>query len=445
MRRRDLVLTDEDFDALRALLQDAAGLVFDSNRRDSLAFCVAARLRATGAPDVASYLRLVRAPGSAEHQRLLDEVTIQETCFFRFPPQMRALRTHVLPELLRHAESRGRRLRVWSAGCSTGEEPYTVAMLLADLLPSTGGWDVQVLATDVSHQALEAARAARYGSRSVQLASPEQRERFFTRESGGAYVVRPEIRAKVRFSAHNLVRDAAPAQGLDLVLCRNVTIYFDRPTTRALMARVHASLRDGGYLLLGHSETLWQVNEDLRLVPVGSGDDATFVYRRTDAAPAAPARTPARSVPRLPAGPRTAPTTDPAAAVRVALADGRYDEAVRLARRATVTDPLRADLHYLLGRALLDLGRGAEALPALRSAVYLEPEAGLAHFLLAGALHRTGDPVAASREYRAAARTLGRQPGDATADELGGRSVRELAALCAQLASRLDADQQASA
>jgi len=477
MTRRDLSLTDPEFEALRVLLLDAAGLVFDASKRDSLAFSVAARLRATGSPDVASYLPLVRDAGTAERQRLLDEVTIQETFFFRFPPQMRALRNHVLPELLRHAEGHGRRLRVWSAGCSTGEEPYTIAMLLADLLPAQPGWDVQVLATDVSAQALEAARAATYGARSVQLTTPEQRARYFLRDARGAYVVRPEIRARVRFSAQNLVHDPAPADGLDLVLCRNVTIYFDRPTTRALMGRVHASLRDGGYLLLGHSETLWQVNDDLRLVPLGHGDDATFVYRRGEPAPvasapapaatppAAPLPGPARPAAAVPAGlapplqrrrgvgpERQVPpallqpaTADPVLAVRTALAEGQYETAARLARRAAVAAPLRAELHYLLGRALVDLGREAEALPALRSAVYLEPRSGLAHFLLAGALRRSGDPVAAAREYSAAARTLGQSPGEATADELGGRSASELAALCAQLAARLGAAEQALA
>lgn len=457
MSSRDLALTDGEFADLRGLLLDAAGLVFDATRRESLACSLAARLRATGAPDVGAYLALVRAPGSAERQRLLDEVTIQETCFFRFPPQMRALRQHVLPELLRAAEASGRRLRVWSAGCSTGEEPYTIAMLLADLLPASAGWDVEVIATDLSEQALEAARAATYGRRSVQLATPEQRARFFTTTPEGSYVVRPEIRSRVRFRRHNLVRDALPADGLDLVLCRNVTIYFDRPTTRALMGRVHASLRDGGFLLLGHSETLWQVNEDFRLVPLGSGDDTTFVYRRADApqhatpVPAAPV--PDVPLPRPARSGRTRPAPVPASGpgragrgvvrsdlvtdVRTALAQGRYDEAARLARRAAVGEPLRADVHYLLGLALVDLGREAEALPALRRAVYLDPDAGLAHFLLAGALHRSGDPVAAAREYRAAARTLGRRPGDGDAPELGGRSPRELAALCAELAVRL--------
>ncbi|MCU1692687.1 MAG: methyltransferase, CheR-type, partial [Frankiales bacterium] len=279
-------LTDEQFEALRTLLARLAGLVFEPSRRDSVGYCVAERMRASGAPDVEAYLALLS--GNEERQRLLDEVTIQETHFFRNPPQVRALRQHVLPALVR-AAAETRRLRIWSAGCSTGEEPYTIAMLLRELLPSTAGWDVQVLGTDVSSRALAAARCARYGPRSVQMASPEDLARHFLPGPDGSAEVRPDVRDLVQLRHHNLVTEPVPfAPGeLDLVLCRNVTIYFGKDTTRALMARLHASLRDGGYLFLGHSETLWQVSEDFRLVPLGSGDSAAFVYRRLDGTPGA--------------------------------------------------------------------------------------------------------------------------------------------------------------
>ena len=454
-----VALSDEDFARLRELLSSAAGLVFDDSRRESMGYSIGERLRATGTTGVAAYLAEVERAGSPERQRLLDEVTIQETHFFRNPPQMRALRMHVLPELIRHADTSGRRLRIWSAGCSTGEEPYTIAMMLRELLPAAAGWDVKVIATDISESALEAARAATYGSRAVQLATAAEVARFFVAQPGGRWTVRPEVRELVELRHHNLVRDAPPEPVLDLVLCRNVTIYFSRETTRDLMGRLHRSLRDGGYLLLGHSETLWQVSEDFRLVALGSGDTAAFVYRRLDE-PAAERRSvlpDRRTLQELPVPPerRVAarrrprvelPRQERAAAaeaisldsIRDALAEGRYADAARLARLAADTDPLRSEVHYLLGRALVDSGQDAEALPALRRAVYLDPEAGLAHFLLAGALARCGDRAAAAREYRAAAQTLGRGTDD-DAHELGGRSARELATLCAQLEGQLTA------
>ena len=439
-------LSGTDLDALRQVLARAAGLVFDNSRASSLTWSVRERCRLTGAPDATSYLKLLTDP--QEVQELLDEVTVQETHFFRNPPQVRALATHVLPELLRHADTRGRRLRIWSAGCSTGEEPYGLAMALRELLPSTVGWDIKVIATDLSSRAVAVAREGVYGQRAVTLASPGQLARFFEPTAHGRHRVRQEVRDLVEVRQHNLVTEPVPADGpLDLVLCRNVTIYFGRDTTRALMGRLHTALRDGGYLFLGHSETLWRVSDDFRLITLGSGEDAAFVYRRLDGGPAGPEQ---RTVladrrtleqPRVPerrvAARRSLPAPMLLDSARAALSAGGYDEAARLAASAAEADPLRAEPFYVRGLALVGGGRDAEALVELRKAVYLDPAAGLAHFLLAGVLGRLGSSAAAAREYAAAADTL--RPRDAQAHELGGRSVTELAELCRSLAQREEA------
>ena len=463
-------LTTEQFDALRALLSRAAGLVFDDSRRQSMAYSVAERVRESGAADVTAYLAMLDDP--AEQQRLLDEVTIQETHFFRNPPQVRALRMHVLPELIAHAAKNGRRVRIWSAGCSTGEEPYRVAMILRELMPSTIGWDIKVIATDISSRALAAARTGQYGARAVQMATPEELARFFQPSENG-HEVRPEIRELVEFRHHNLVTEAvpfAPDEHVDLILCRNVTIYFGRQTTRALMERLHRCLRDGGYLFLGHSETLWQVSEQFHLVSLGTGDGAAFVYRRQDgkgerravlpdrrtqddgppqpkserrhasrrheqAKPASPSVRPSPRAPdsRPVERPVLKVAEPPALAVRATIDSGDYEGAIELASAMIEGEPLNGEGFYLRGLALTDLGRDEEALVDLRKAVYLEPSMGFAHFLLAGVLDRLGHPAAAAVEYGATADTLGKRPGDATAHELGGRSVRELVALCRQL------------
>jgi chemotaxis protein methyltransferase CheR len=458
MKTHRVVLTDEEFAQLRTVLARSAGLVFDEARRDSVAYCVAERLRVTGVRDVSAYLALLSDP--SERQHLLNEVTIQETHFFRNPPQIRALRKYVIPELLKHADSRGRRIRIWSAGCSTGEEPYTVAMLLRELLPTTAGWDVKVVATDVSSRALEAAKRGRYGERAVQMASPEDLARFFRSSGDGQYDVRPDVRDLVEFRHQNLVTDAVPFaadERIDLILCRNVTIYFSRETTRELMTRLHACLRNGGYLFLGHSETLWQVSEDFRLVPLGTGDSAAFVYRRIDEpkkdrrgtvlpdrrteddGPPQPKpdrrHASRRDRTSVPAAVPVAPAS--AVAVRAALAEGRYADAVSAATGLVTAEPLNPMGHYLRGLALVTDGQDEAALIDLRKAVYLDPSSGLGHFLLAGVLHRVGDPAAAAREYRAAADTLGGRAAESTAPELGGRSVQELAALCGQLERQL--------
>jgi chemotaxis protein methyltransferase CheR len=402
---------------------------------------------------------------------LLDEVTIPETHFFRNPPQIRALRQHVLPELMRQAAGR-RTLRIWSAGCSTGEEPYTIAMLVRELIPANAGWDVQIIATDISTRALTAAKAGKYRERSFVMTDPIDRQRFFVLDAESrAYVVRPEVRDLVEFRHHNLVADAPPFEPgeADLVLCRNVTIYFDRDTTKRLMMRMHTTLRDGGYLFLGHAETLWQISTDFSLVSLGDA----FLYRRqpddgerrqvlpdrrtedelrptkadrrrgpSDRRRLAIPRRRSESLPTIDTPvPQPLPPTpdrDPLVAVRSAVADGRYDEAADLAGEVVQATPLRAEAYYLHGLALGNLGRDTDALVVLRKAVYLDPDDGFAHFLLAGALERLGEHVAASRSYRAAAATLGERPADAVAPELGGRSVAELASVCEQLAARAE-------
>lgn len=459
-------LTDAEFGTLAGLLHDAAGLAFDSSRREALAYCVNARMHETGCADVAGYLSILAdAAGADERQALLDEVTIPETHFFRNPPQVRALRKHVLPELLRQAGEQ-RRLRIWSAGCSTGEEPYTIAMLLRELLTPASGWDVRVIATDISTQALAAAHTARYTERAFVMTDPVDRQRFFYLDTDqGGYVVRDEVRELVEFRHHNLVREPVPFEPgeLDLILCRNVTIYFDRTTTKRLMQRLHGCLRPGGYLFLGHAETLWQVSDDFALVPLGDA----FVYRRADPTAERRAILPDRRTENEPRPTRAdrrrgpvdrrlapvtvttsdepadmsspvAPEVDPLVDVRTAVAEGRYDDAARLAAEVTAATPLRGEAHYLHGLALGNLGRDAEAVVVLRKAVYLDPDDGFAHFLLAHSLGRTGEPRAAALSYRAAATTLGRRPLDSVAPELGGRSVAELAVLCTRLAGEAD-------
>ena len=435
-------MTDEEFEAVRDYLAAQAGLVFDDTRRPGLSATVSERARATGHATPMAYLRWVKdRRGEAERQRLLDEVTVQETYFFRNPPQIEALRRRVLPELVRRAAGRTRPLTVWSAGCSTGEEAYTLAMLLLEVAPMLGyRAPARVLGTDVSAAALDTARRGVYAGRAVQGTPPTARERWFEPVGGGALAVRDEVRRLVDLQVHNLVTDPPPfaAGEVDLVVCRNVTIYFSRDTTRALVGRFHDVLAEGGYLLLGHSETLWQVSDAFSLVPVGDA----FVYRLGQD-PSRPRRSvpqPRGALPRRPRRPqpvRAADAPDQHASLgdaAAALDAGRYDEAVTTAQRVVTAYPLRADGYLVLGRALSTLGRDGEALDPLRKAVYLDPAAGHAHFVLASSLARLGQHAAAAAAYRAAAATLGSVDRSALASVLDGRDVAELVDLCSRLA-----------
>lgn len=462
------VLSDHEYLLTSQALNRMAGLVFDESRRAAVSAIVSERIAEVGSTSVTAYLDLVQSvAGAPERQKLLDAVTIQETHFFRNLPQVDALRRHIVPELLAHASASRRPLTVWSAGCSTGEEPYTLAMLL---LEATQGRPVpvRIVGTDVSSAALDVARAARYSGRTIDLAETGAADRWFDQQDDGSRVVKKEVRELVEFRLHNLVTEAPPfGHGdVDLLVCRNVTIYFARETTQALVHRFHGVMRDGAYLVLGHAETLWQVSDAFSLVPVGEA----FVYRRDPVSvrPPGPRPTPAAGRVVPPAGRSRAPlaatrrepppkqrarlrapvrvirslTSAPALpsaadlpTAREALADGRYTDAVDLAAAISAREPLLVEAYVVQGRALANLGRDAEAVDHLRKAVFLDPTAGHAHFMLASSLLRLDEAEAASLSFAAAADTLPLTTPGAVADLLDGRPVAELVDLCRQLAA----------
>jgi chemotaxis protein methyltransferase CheR len=458
------VVSDSEYSMVTDALVRMAGLVFDVSRRSAISAILHERIDKTGHRSIGSYLGFVEsAGGAAERQQLLDAVTIQETHFFRNLPQIEALRKDVLPELIRRTRSSGRPLTIWSAGCSTGEEPYTLAMLLVQLFEEDAPFPVKIIATDVSEAALDVARAGVYSGRTIQLAEPGAVDRWFDARSDGSYSVAQPVRDLVEFRLQNLVTDAPPLSTgeADLIVCRNVTIYFGRETTTRLVRGFHRLLTMGGYLLLGHAETLWQISEDFSLLPVGEA----FVYRK-DAVPVsgrrpAPVRPPAptphvsqprrvmRDVLRVPglrpkrppeprhpslAAPELPSPLEDLIRAREALRAGQYAEAASLAERATAAHPMLVEGYILEGRALSNQGDDDGAIVALRKAVFLDPAAAHAHFLLATTLARVGDPGGAALSFASAAQTLPAASPETLSELLDGRAVSDLVDLCQQLA-----------
>ncbi|MCZ3387658.1 MAG: tetratricopeptide repeat protein [Actinomycetia bacterium] len=468
-------LSDPEYVVVTESLVRMAGLVFDVSRRGAISAILHERMSKSGHTSTGSYLAHVEsAQGAEERQRLLDAVTIQETHFFRNLPQIDALRRDVLPDLLRRSRRTGRQLTIWSAGCSTGEEPYTLAMLLVQLFEETGPFPVRIIGTDVSAAALDVARAGVYSGRTIQLAEPGAVERWFDARSDGSYSVAQPVRDLVEFRLQNLVTDEPPFDTgeVDLVVCRNVTIYFGRETTARLVRGFHRLLTVGGYLLLGHAETLWQISGDFSLLPVGEA----FVYRKdvvpqngrrlSVGLPAAPPpaapqpRRVMRDVLRVPSlRPRRVPTPTPTPApparpvappvasplqdltkARDALNAGSYAEAASLAERATAAHPLLVEGYIIEGRALSNQGDDDGAIAALRKAVFLDPTAAHAHFLLATTLARVGDPGGAALSFASAAETLPQASSETLSELLDGRAVSDLVDLCRQLAVSLQSD-----
>jgi chemotaxis protein methyltransferase CheR len=211
-----------------------------------------------------------RANREAEMRLLVNEITIGETYMFRSPAQLDALRNVILPELIKSKASMGfKRLRVWSAGCSTGEEPYTLAMfLLEESAKLLAGWTFDILASDINDNSLAAAKAGIYGEYALRSTTDLLRKKYFRPHDEKRLQVCDQLKSMIRFDRVNLSDDSKMIflKGLDLIFCCNVLIYFDLNSKRRVMQHFHSNLLSGGYLFLGHAESLYQVDDRFRLV-----------------------------------------------------------------------------------------------------------------------------------------------------------------------------------
>lgn len=257
-------MNDENFIRFRDLLQERCGLHFTPQNRLDLHEGVEQAMLQAGISDLMQYYYLLSVTPTENDlwRQLVSRVTVGETYFFRSMPHLEALRDRILPELIDQRRKLGLRiLRLWSAGCSTGEEAYTLAMLLRELLEDFDQWHIFILATDINHRSLEHARQGVYHEHAFRLETPEDiREKYFHYD-GRCYLLTPNIREMVNFEYLNLVEDVYPnlsnnTLGMDIIFCRNVTIYFNKETTRQVIRRFYDSLVDGGWLFVGHAEPL---------------------------------------------------------------------------------------------------------------------------------------------------------------------------------------------
>ncbi len=397
-------------DSLAALLLERAGLKIASDGYHGLKLALTARMPALGISDANDYVRRLRQlAGEHELRSLLPLVTVGHTEFFRDPRQFRALETRILPELIRQVRREQRPLGIWSAGCATGEEPYSLAMALEELgaTPEL----VKLWATDVNPAAIETAKLGRFPLRRMASITPERLRRFFTLTDDG-YEVQAHLKAFVHFEGQNLAAPIFPrvAPGsLDLILCRNVIIYFDLPTIRGLMDRFLNGLRPGGLLLLGYSESLFQVYDRFEMVEI----EGSFVYRKplsdgplvsprtirqlgaTGLAPLAPpavaVRTPVTPLPSVrPASPplkprpvepvKLPPPRTPHRSPRERLDDvvaritaGEFEVALERARTLSKDEPTDLDAMLTLGNIYSLIGRNAEAREVFAQVMNREP------------------------------------------------------------------------
>jgi chemotaxis protein methyltransferase CheR len=269
---------------IRDLIYKTAGIFHANSRLRLLEERCQKRVHALGVRTMREYYDCLtnRAMSRGELTSLLNEITIGETCFFRNQPQLDGIRSVVIPRIM-EAKSRMcmRHLRIWSAGCSTGEEPYTLAIILLEESKSRlKGWTFEVLATDLNQRSLAVAEAGAYGDYSVRNTDVQLREKYF-RFEGSQLQINPEVRAKVRFNRVNLSDDAAmmALHDVDIILCCNVLIYFDVASKQRVIRHFHSSLHNHGYLVLGHAESLFGISDQFQLVHLPS----STAYVRSEA------------------------------------------------------------------------------------------------------------------------------------------------------------------
>jgi chemotaxis protein methyltransferase CheR len=263
---------DPDLVRIRDLIYQVAGIFHPDNKLRLLLDRCSRRMKEIKALNLREYLECltVKPARQTELVALLNEITIGETCFFRNQPQLDALRQIVIPKVLEASKVPLRRLRIWSAGCSTGEEPYTLSMMMLDESHSRlKDWTVEILATDLNERSLAHAKAGIYGTYSTRNLTPHYRQKYFAPAPAADQLqVQPDVRPSISFSRLNLSDDARMTfmKGLDVIFCCNVLIYFDLASKRRVIQHFYNNLLPHGYLFLGHSESLYGVTDNFRLV-----------------------------------------------------------------------------------------------------------------------------------------------------------------------------------
>jgi chemotaxis protein methyltransferase CheR len=478
-----------DYLRFSELLLDRYGLHFSASRRADLERGVRRAFAASTCASLDEYYHLLQDPkdGAVEIDRLINAVTINETHFFRDASQFDALYNHVLPQLIERKRPL-RILRIWSAGCASGEEPYSIAMLLRELLPDLDEWSITILGSDVNTEALDRACQAVYGEWAFREERARQCRLRYFRPQGNRYELIPEVRRMVTFARLNLAEDKYPAYEtnttfMDLILCRNVMIYFTGPVTNAVIERFYKALLDGGWLVVGHSEhslvtyrrfqahnlphtILYQRTghptapplewDWLTAPPTGSGPPPLPV--------SAPAPAPIEVQPATPVGdgPCTHPSqeVDPLERAREFLDYGHSEEARDLLLGLVKTAPGHAPACALLGQAYANLGCWLEAehwcrqavrldklalsawytlalvlqhqgkldqaIDAMKKVVYIDRNYVLGHFGLAGLYHSSGQLAPAQKSLANAHRLLDVHAADELIPDSGGLTVGRL-------------------
>lgn len=451
--------------ALSEFLAVRIGLNFPQARWDDLERGIAAVAPEFGFSDVQSCAHWLLSTALTQPmiETLASHLTVGETYFFREPRSLEVLEDPILSDLLQARHRTQRRLRIWSAGCCTGEEPYSIAMLLDRLIPDQRTWNITILATDINPQFLRKAAHGVYGEWSFRAMPVTLRERYFKKRRDGRFEILPHLKSKVTFSYLNLADAAYPAlannsNAMDVIFCRNVLMYFTPERAQAVAGNFYRALVDGGWLIVSPVETSSVLFAPFTAVAF----PGVTLYQKTVEAepgvglvkeiasvlvvpPAAwtPPIIPSRTVEAA----QTAPIAKPPASLtdHTALADnardsanqGKLDEALAWCAKAIAADKLNPAHYYLFAVIQQEQGQVNAAAQALHHALYLDPDFVLAHFALGNLRLAQGKQREAARHFGNADTLLQQYPRDKALPEWDGMTAGRLVEIIASIMSNL--------
>lgn len=445
---------------LSELLAGQIGLHFPRERYGDLLRGIGAAAREFGQASIEACIHwLLASPLSRREVEILaSHLTVGETYFFREPRSFEILEEHILADLIRARRHADRRLRIWSAGCCTGEEPYSIAMLLERLIPDIEEWNITILATDINPGFLRKAAQGVYGDWSFRAAPPWLRDRHFRIKTNGRFEIRRPLRKRVTFSYLNLADDAYPSlsnntNAMDVILCRNVLMYFTPSQAKMVADKLHRSLLQGGWLIVSPTETSSSVFSGFSAV----GFPGAVLYRKAAGAeprviaaghPAplplpeplylASPMEPEEAPPPPPVRPAAAPGDAPCLEQARACANrGELAEAAECCEKAIAADKLNPACHYLLAAIQQELGQQDRAVQSLTRALYLDADFVLAHFALGNLRLARGRWREAERHFDTALSLSRAYPRDEVLPQSDGLTAGRLGEIIASVRSSL--------
>jgi chemotaxis protein methyltransferase CheR len=476
-------IPDDLWQRVSEFFAQATGLHFPAERQPDLQRGLTAAAAEFGFADGASCADWLLSTPLTRPQlhALVSHLTIGETYFFREPKAFDALRARILPELLGRRRGREQRLRLWSAACSTGEEAYSLAILVQQLLPDWQDWEVTILATDINERSLQKAVAGVYGEWSFRESPPEFKERYFTRGSNGRFTIAPKIRQCVQFAHMNLAQDGFSPTintgSMDVIFCRNVLIYFTAAHVLKLVENLRRSLVNEGWLVVSPSECsqalfsqfaavnfpgsiLYQKGNPQQGSPLSWAPSFGMLAESTATAYALPrpstmalANTPAPEM--RPAVPEMLSAAPEAAPEQVLTAEtessqtfslqartlanlGRHADALAWCERWIAANKIDAAAHYVHATVLQEMGEREMARRSLQRAVYLQPDFALAHFVLGNLARADARPAEAHKHFANALHVLRDCPPDALLPESDGLTAGRLVEIITTLLAQPD-------